>query len=149
MLYTFLIALLVVIDQLCKYAAETYLKPIGTSPIIQNVFHLTYARNTGAAFSILQGKQAFLVTVSLIVVIALLLYFFKNLNKGNTYLNLSISLIIGGALGNLIDRIKLGFVVDFLDFIIIDYPIFNTADVFVVSGTIFLIYAMLFNDLKI
>ncbi|MFZ5944053.1 MAG: signal peptidase II [Bacillota bacterium] len=149
MFYTFLIALLVVIDQLCKYTAETYLKPIETYPIIQNIFHLTYARNTGAAFSILQGKQTFLITVSLIVIIALMLYFFRNIKKGNTYLNLSISLIIGGALGNLIDRIRLGYVVDFLDFILINYPIFNTADVFVVSGIIFLIYAILFTDLEI
>lgn len=142
--YFIIIALLVAIDQVFKYLVESYLKPIGTFPIIKDVFHLTYGRNTGAAFSILQGKQAFLITVTSIVTIALIVYLIKNYKTQNYLLLISLTLVISGALGNLIDRVRLNYVVDFLDFTLINYPIFNTADIFVVSGTTLLAYFMLF-----
>jgi len=149
MLYTFIIVLLIVVDQWSKYYTELYLKPIGTYPIIKNVFHLTYARNTGAAFSMLQGKQTFLIIVTLIVVAVLIFYLVKNLRKGSILLNLSFVFIIAGALGNLIDRVRLNYVVDLLDFSLINYPVFNLADIFVVLGTILLSYMLLLKDIKL
>ncbi|WP_434223522.1 signal peptidase II [Fervidobacterium gondwanense] len=75
MFYIFIITILTGIDQWTKYLIETQLKPIGAIPIVNDIFHLTYARNTGAAFSILRDKQAFLILVTTIVVGALIYYF--------------------------------------------------------------------------
>lgn len=138
-----IIAALVVIDQWGKYLAEAYLKPIVSYPIIPGVFHLTYGRNSGAAFSILQGKQIFLIIFTTLILSILVFYFIKNIKKGNRLLKLSLAFIIGGALGNLIDRIRLSYVVDMFDFTLINYPVFNTADIFVVLGTIGLSCALL------
>lgn len=106
---------------------------------------MTYARNTGAAFSILRDKQAFLILVTTIVVGALIYYLIKILKTGEVAFKLSLAIIIGGALGNLIDRVRLNYVTDFLDFTLINYPIFNLADVFVVSGVVMLSYMLLFK----
>ena len=106
---------------------------------------MTYARNTGAAFSILRDKQAFLILVTAIVVVALIYYLIKILKTGEVAFKLSLAIIIGGALGNLIDRVRLNYVTDFLDFTLINYPIFNLADVFVVSGVVMLSYMLLFK----
>ncbi len=149
MLYIFIIVVLTGIDQWTKYLAETQLKPIDTIPLVQDLFHLTYARNTGAAFSILRDKQVFLILVTGIVVVALICYLIKILKTGDATLKLSLALIIGGALGNLIDRVRLNYVTDFLDFTLINYPIFNFADVFVVSGVAILLYMVLFKRAKI
>ncbi|MDI6878325.1 MULTISPECIES: signal peptidase II [Desulfosporosinus] len=142
--YFIIIAVLVTVDQVFKYLAQTFLKPVGTLPIVKNVFHLTYGQNTGAAFSILQGKQAFLIIITSIVTIALVVYLIKNYKTQNHLLLISLTLFISGALGNLTDRVRLNYVVDFLDFTLVNYPIFNTADIFVVSGSIFLAYFVLF-----
>lgn len=149
MFYIFIIVLLTGIDQWTKYLAETQLKPIDTIPLVQDLFHLTYARNTGAAFSILRDKQVFLILVTTIVVVALICYLIKILKTGEAALKLSLAFIIGGALGNLIDRVRLNYVTDFLDFTLINYPIFNFADVFVVSGVAMLLYMVLFKGAKI
>jgi signal peptidase II len=149
MFYIFIIALVTGIDQWSKYLAETQLKPINTIPLVQDIFHLTYARNTGAAFSILRDKQVFLILVTAIVVVALICYLIKILKTGEATLKLALTFIIGGALGNLIDRIRLNYVTDFLDFTLINYPIFNFADVFVVLGVVVLSYFVLFKGAKI
>ena len=120
-----------------------YLKPIKSYPLITNIFHLTYAENTGAAFSILRDKQLLLIILTLIIIIALLFYLIRNLKTDQIFLKLPLSLIIGGALGNLIDRVRLNYVVDMLDFTLINYPVFNMADVFVVSGVVIFAYTML------
>lgn len=145
MFYIFIITILTGIDQWTKYLVETQLKPIGAIPIVKDIFHLTYARNTGAAFSILRDKQAFLILVTAIVVVALIYYLIKILKTGEVAFKLSLAMIIGGALGNLIDRVRLNYVTDFLDFTLINYPIFNLADVFVVSGVVMLSYMLLFK----
>lgn len=146
MLYILIVAGLVIIDQWSKYLTVTYLKPIGSIPLIPNVFHLTYGQNTGAAFSILQGKQTFLIILTSIVIAVLILYLIRNYKKGSKLLNLSIAFIIGGALGNLIDRVRLNYVVDLFDFTLINYPVFNSADIFVVLGTLALAYSVLSSD---
>lgn len=148
MFYILLAIILLFIDQYTKYLAELYLKPIGSYPLIQDIFHLTYARNTGAAFSILQNKQTFLIIISSIVVLGLIFYLIKNLRKSMFLFNLSLVFIICGALGNLIDRVRLNFVIDFFNFTLINFAIFNFADIFVVSGTILLSYMILFQEFK-
>lgn len=144
--YIVIIAALLVTDQWSKYLAEVYLKPINSYPIIPGVFHLTYGRNTGAAFSILQGKQIFLIIFTMIILSLLIFYLIKNIKNGSRLLKFSLAFIIGGALGNLIDRIRLSYVVDMFDFTLINYPVFNSADIFVVLGTIGLSCTLLFTN---
>ncbi|MBS3098529.1 signal peptidase II [Candidatus Woesearchaeota archaeon] len=131
--FIFSIALLVVIiDQLAKLLAS---KNITSLPIITNVFHLTYIRNTGAAFGILQNQQWLLVWIS-IIVIGAILYYFDKLPKSKIAWT-SIAFILGGTIGNLIDRIRLNYVIDFLDFRI--WPAFNVADSALTVGAVILI----------
>ncbi|HHT50209.1 MAG TPA: signal peptidase II [Eubacteriaceae bacterium] len=146
MIFFAIISLTIIIDQIAKNLAIKYLQPIGTYPLIEDFFHLTYAENIGAAFSILQGKQVFLVATTIVFTTILLYYLIKTKTKKSTLLfKTSLSLIIGGAIGNLIDRINLSYVIDFFDFRYINFAIFNTADSFVVVGTILLAYAIIFG----
>ena len=147
MIYELIILLLVGIDQLSKILALKYLKSVESIPIIQNMFHLTYVENRGAAFGMFQNNQIIFVIVALIASIYGLYYLHKN--KVNILGKVSILLIISGALGNLIDRVRLGFVVDYFDFRIIWEYVFNVADIFVVLGTILLcIYILFYEDNK-
>lgn len=148
MLYIFIILAVIGIDQWTKYLAETQLMSISTLPLAQDIFHLTYARNTGAAFSILTDAQMLLILVTAVVILGMISYLIKIRKTGDTNIKLSLALIIGGALGNLIDRIRLNYVTDFLDFTLINFPVFNFADVFVVFGVIILTLAVLFKELN-
>ena len=142
-LWSIVIIVCVLLDQLIKLWAMKSLMPIGTFPIIKNVFHLTYVENRGAAFSILQNKTFFLVTITSVALIIAAYLLFRGKIKGS-FLQASVALIISGGVGNLIDRIRLGFVVDYLDFRLINFPVFNLADCFVVVGTFLILFYELF-----
>lgn len=133
-----------VLDLMTKIWAKTELAEIGTLPVIQDVFHLTYVENKGAAFGIFQNGRIFFILVALVAAAVVLYAVFKYRNKP-TVLNLGITFLSAGALGNTIDRIYQGFVVDLFDFRIINFPVFNVADIFVCLGAgllaIFFIYA--------
>lgn len=145
MLITILIIFtLLVIDQLSKLWALNYLKDVGSIPIIENIFHLTYVENRGAAFGMFQNNQFIFVVVALISSIYGLYYLSKN--KVHITGKIGIILLVSGAIGNLIDRLRLGFVVDYFDFRFIWDYVFNVADIFVVIGTIILcIYIIYFE----
>lgn len=145
MLYALIIVLLIGIDQLSKVWALNSLKDIGSIPIIENIFHLTYVENRGAAFGMFQNSQMIFVIVALSASIFGIYYLNKNKNI-NLLGKTGIILIISGAIGNLIDRVRLGFVVDYFDFRFIWEYVFNVADVFVVVGTILLCLFILFFD---
>lgn len=148
MLYALIIALLIGIDQLSKIWALNSLKDIGSIPIIENIFHLTYVENRGAAFGMFENNQSIFVIVALLASIFGLYYLHKNKNI-NIIGKSGIILIISGAVGNLIDRVRLGFVVDYFDFRFIWEYVFNVADVFVVVGTILLcVYIVFFDNEK-
>ena len=139
------VILLVVLDQ----ASKIYLTLVNkTSPIdlevIRGFFRITYTCNDGAAFSILKGKRVFFIIMTIIVVFLIVYYLLKN--KVYWVEKYSLLLIISGAVGNLIDRIMYGYVIDFLDFIIFgyDFPVFNIADRFITIGAIGLISSILF-----
>ncbi|KXZ39585.1 signal peptidase II [Alkalithermobacter thermoalcaliphilus JW-YL-7 = DSM 7308] len=136
------IFLLVILDQLTKKWAIDYLSNIGSIPVIENIFYLTYVENKGAAFGIFHGKVNFLIIVTGIITGYIIYYMYSNKNLTNLT-KLALSLIVSGALGNLIDRIRLGFVVDFFDFRI--WPVFNVADICVVIGSILISYIILTN----
>lgn len=146
-MYFFYIAAIVVIDQITKYIAKTKLISLNNIDIISGIFSLSYVENRGAAFGIFKNNKLILVVFTSIVTFLMLYYLFKNKNM-NKYIKISIILIIGGALGNLIDRIFLGYVVDFLHLYIegiFDFPVFNFADISIVFGTIILSFNLLFS----
>ena len=146
MIYELIIAILIGLDQLSKYWALNYLQEIGSIPIIQNVFHLTYVENRGAAFGMFQNNQMIFVVVAIVASIFGLYYL--HTKKMHSIGKVGIMLIISGAIGNLIDRVRLGFVVDYFDFRIIWEYVFNVADVFVVVGTAMLCIYILFFEGK-
>lgn len=130
---------LLLIDILIKLLVKNNMLVNESIKIINNFFYITYVKNTGAAWSILSGKQTFLIIFS-IIVIALLVFY---LVKKKSYLNLEVigySLLLSGALGNLIDRILYGYVIDYFSFYIFSYsfPIFNFADSCIVIGIVLL-----------
>lgn len=143
MLQIFIVAFIVVLDQVTKYLAKTYLKSMGSVPLIQNVFHFTYVENRGAAFGILQNQRWFFIALTVVVSVVIAYYLFARKQESVVF-TIALSMILGGAIGNLIDRLRLGYVVDMLHFILIDYPVFNVADSCVVIGTILLAYHVLF-----
>lgn len=115
-------------------------------PVIQDVFHITYIHNTGAAFSIMAGQISLLILLPLFMIIAAVVFMFVMRKKGHPMLMTSVALIAGGGVGNLIDRMMLGYVVDYLDFRV--FPIFNLADIAVCVGCGLLILYVLFFDGK-
>ncbi|MCC5637735.1 signal peptidase II [Nostoc sp. CHAB 5844] len=128
------------LDQLTKYWVVQTFKLGETLPLIPGVFHFTYVTNTGAAFSLLSGKVEWLRWLSFgvsLVLIALAL-FGPILNRWD---QLGYGLILGGAMGNGIDRFVLGYVVDFLDFRLINFAVFNVADSFISIGIVCLLIA--------
>jgi len=132
------IIVLVAIDQFTKYLAVTLLKPVGEIPIIDGFFSLTYLENRGAAFGILQGARWFLVSSTIAILVGIFLYYRSLPNKKpHSYVRMSLILITAGAIGNFIDRVLAGFVVDFLNVTFINFPVFNIADIYIVVGTIF------------
>ena len=132
------------IDQYTKYLAVTHLmeKPM---PIVDGVFELHYLENRGAAFGMLQNKQWFflIITVVLLVFIAKL-YIKLPRTKRVIPLRIAMIFITAGALGNMVDRIRLNYVIDFLYFKLIDFPIFNVADIYVTVSTFFVAFLILF-----
>ena len=143
--YAILTVFFVLADILTKKAVVSNMKLHESLPVIKDVFHITYVRNTGAAWSIFAGKTSVLGVVSAVVVVAALIFIVIKKPK-NKVLIASLSMIIGGGIGNMIDRFSLGYVIDFLDFKLINFPVFNVADIFVVCGATLLILYMLFEE---
>lgn len=143
-IYLILCAAFVVADILTKYAVTCNMSVGETVPLISGIFHLTYVRNTGAAFSILSGQRIFLILLPALVVLFLIIYIIAK-KPENKLLLLSFSMIISGGIGNLIDRISLGYVIDFLDFRLINFPVFNVADIWVTCGAALFIILLLFS----
>lgn len=135
-MYEVIVAILIGLDQIIKYWALNYLQGQGSISIINNIFNLTYVENRGAAFGMLQNNQTIFIVVAAITSCYGLYYL--HTKKVNNIGKIGIILVISGAIGNLIDRVRLGFVVDYLDFHIIWSYVFNLADCFVVIGTILL-----------
>lgn len=137
--------ILVIIDQITKFLALTRLKPVGNITVIPGFFDFTFVENRGAAFGILHGQRFFFIILTIIVV-AVIIYEIKKMpvTKEYNYLRWALTLIMSGAIGNFIDRLLRGYVVDFLEITFISYPVFNIADIFVVCGTIFMSVLILF-----
>lgn len=145
-------AVLVGIDQLTKYFVVTYVKPVHTINILsirdREWINLTYEENTGAAFSILKDKQLFLIIFTSVIIFGIIALMLSKRVKKTSYI-WSFSLIAAGGMGNLIDRIANGYVVDFIDVRIIKFAVFNFADICAVLGTISLIVFYIIDEIKL
>ncbi len=139
---------LVGIDQLTKWWAATYLAQVDAIPVIKGVFEFRYCENTGVAFSMFENQQWLFIPLSLLATVAVLVMLFRSqLNRYKTFVVTCI-LIASGALGNLIDRVLYGYVIDFLYFRLINFPIFNFADCCVTIGgaLMFVVFIFLYKD---
>lgn len=146
----FIIIFSVVFDQLSKYWATEVLKNGESIKIIGNFLRFTYAENRGAAFSILQNQRVFFLIITIIMLIILGIVYFTNRNLSKLS-RLSMAMIAGGAIGNFIDRFRMGYVIDFIDVrfgTFYNFPVFNIADSFVVCGTILMVILILFNKFE-
>ncbi|ANA81701.1 lipoprotein signal peptidase [Paenibacillus vortex V453] len=141
MVYYLIAFVLFLIDQGTKYLIATNLELYEQIPVIGDFFLITSSRNRGAAFGILQDQLWFFIVVTLIVVAGIIWYLQKVVKEGRRLLPTALALVLGGALGNFIDRLVMGEVVDFLQFNFGSYtfPIFNIADSCIVIGVALII----------
>ena len=148
-LYYLLALLIIGIDQLTKWLVVKQMELYEQIPIIENFFYLTSHRNKGAAWGILQGQMLFFYIITTIVIIGVI-YYMEKYARGNILMSISLGLILGGAIGNFIDRLLHQEVVDFLDFIIFtyDFPIFNIADSSLFVGVVLIITATFIDEKK-
>ena len=140
------IVVLVSLDQFVKYLTVTHLmlKPI---VLIENIFELTYVENKGAAWSILENQIWFFILMT-VIILALIAYAFYKKMIYTKLSQISLVLICAGAIGNLIDRITHGYVIDMFSFKLINFPVFNVADICIVCGGILFVFYMMFQHDK-
>lgn len=143
--YLIIAALLVVCDQLVKYWVVSNLSLGEAMNVIPNVFSLTYYQNSGAAWSILQGQMWFFAIVTFVAVPLCIWLLWKN-RRGSKFYSLALGLVIAGALGNFIDRMRLGYVVDMFQTDFMNFPIFNVADMCLTIGVVMVFIYALFEE---
>jgi signal peptidase II len=131
----------VALDQVSKAYLQANMAPGASVPVIPGIFHITYVLNPGAAFGILEHQTWFFVAVAFLL-FAAMVYFYPRIPQGYGLLRLGIALQTGGAAGNVIDRLKTGYVVDFFDFRV--WPVFNVADMAIVGGVALIVYSIVF-----
>jgi signal peptidase II len=129
------------IDQLTKWLSVKFLTQVSTVPLIEGVIHLTYVENRGAAFGMLADNRWIFIIASTVTISALAVYLYLDRNK-NMLSTVAIAMIVSGGIGNMIDRLAMGYVVDFIDFRLINFAVFNGADSFVCVGAGLLILSL-------
>lgn len=139
MIYIVLILILVGADQLSKYLIDSYMLEGETLPIINDFFHLTYIKNRGIAFGMFQGKLDIISIATIIAIVAIAYYLYKERNKLSMIEKMGFIYILAGAIGNMIDRAFRGFVVDMVDFRGVWSYVFNLADVWINIGVVFVL----------
>ena len=145
MLGIFGVILLLLLDQFTKYLASAYLKDGHSIILKQNVFQLHYLENRGAAFGMMQGMRYLFVAGTFLMLVLLVAVYWKSpMEQRYRWARLVLILLAAGAMGNLIDRLYQGYVVDFFYFELIHFPIFNVADIYVTCGTALLILLFFF-----
>lgn len=136
--YIILGMVILIADIMTKLIAELNLQGVNTIPIWQNVFHFTYVENRGIAFGMFENARLLFIAVTIIILV-ILSFLYTKTEFRTKWLKIGTSLIYGGALGNLLERIAKGYVVDFIDFRIINFPVFNVADIAVCVGAAMLV----------
>ncbi len=146
-LWSVVAVIIVILDQLTKFLV---IENIGRTEIVNflpGILEFVYVENTGAAFNILSGRIGFLSIISVAFTVAVIWYMLSK-KPQNKLLRVALMLLSAGALGNAIDRILRGYVVDFIKTVFIDFPVFNVADIAITSGAVLLIIYLLFFDGK-
>lgn len=141
----FAAVVLIGLDQATKYVALTNLKPIGSTVFIKGFLDFTFVENRGVAFGMFSGQRWFILLLTAVITVALL-YYYNKLPRTKEYqlVRMVMLLIFSGAIGNMIDRIFRGYVVDFFEFSFFRFPVFNIADIYVVVGVCILAFLILF-----
>lgn len=144
----FFVVMLVMMDQLSKFFVVSFLK--GQSPyiLIDGFLSFYYIENRGAAFGILQNSQLLFSIITIVVLLGLMIYLIKNYKSSSLATKISLTLIIAGAIGNFIDRLRLKYVIDFISFRMFghDFAVFNLADSFIVIGTIIVMILVILHE---
>ena len=143
-LYLLLSAGVAVLDQITKYLTVRFIPLYEHIEVMPGVVGLTYVRNTGAAFSSFEGMQWLFALIFLVFTGALLWEYFKRRLPFTRFERFCIAAIYGGGLGNMIDRLRLGYVVDMIETLFVDFPVFNGADCFITCGCIALLVHLVF-----
>jgi len=142
-LYYFIAFSICFFDQIGKFYIEKFVSSYSSIPVVSEVFHLTLVYNTGIAFGLFK-EYPFVFTILTILAIILIVYFLnQKKHKLNVSEKIALCFILGGSAGNLIDRLRYGHIVDFIDFRF--WPVFNIADSFITIGAVILIFSMLFK----
>ena len=136
-------ALIVVADQITKYLTVALIPLYSRVDFIPGLLSFTYVQNTGAAWSIFEGMQWMFALIFLVLTAAVLYEYFKSPLPFSTFERWCIAAIYGGGLGNMIDRVRLGYVVDMIETTFIEFPVFNVADIFITCGCIALMASLL------
>ena len=137
----------VCLDQLTKWLAVIYLQGEPSFRLWPDVLHLTFVKNEGAAFGSLSGHRWVFTLISTLAIVGLAVYLFRFCRLGN-WVKVSLAMIIGGGIGNMIDRVMLGYVIDFIDFTLINFAVFNVADSFVTVGAGILIVYLIVGEVR-
>ena len=135
--------LIVALDQYTKHLVQTNLRlfeAVQPIPALSHIFNFTFVKNTGAAFGIFPNGSTLFALIAVVVAVAIAVYF-RHIPNHEWLIKISLSMQLGGAVGNLLDRLRLGYVVDFMDFHM--WPVFNFADTFIVVGVMLLAYRLL------
>ena len=146
-MYSLMIALIMICDFLTKQWAGGRLKRLGDIPVLSPVLHFTYVENSGIAWGMLQNGRWVFVGVSVLVVLGIAAFWYKR-KPQNPWLQTGMAFVLGGAAGNLIDRLFAGYVVDFINLKFISFPVFNIADIFVCVGAVLVGVYYCFLDKK-
>ncbi|MBE6637549.1 MAG: signal peptidase II [Ruminococcaceae bacterium] len=136
----------VILDQVTKFLVVRDLMPISTHMVWEGVLRFRYVENTGAAFGMLKGQRWFFIILSTIAIVGIMIYLVKCRRSIPPLFGIALAMIAGGGIGNQIDRIANGYVVDFIEFLFVDFAVFNVADCFVTVGACLLIFDMLFLE---
>ena len=143
-LMTLFAVVIAAVDQLTKYLTVANIPLHGYAPAVDGVFHFTYLRNTGAAFSSFQGMRWLFILIFAAITVAVIYEYFRSPMPFSTFDRWCIAAIYGGGLGNMIDRVFLGYVVDMVQVEFIRFPVFNLADCFICCGCFLLILHLVF-----
>ena len=147
--YVLFVVLIVVIDQITKYLTVLYIPAIGVQTFIPGLLQITYVQNTGAAFSSFEGQQWLFAIVFIVFTGAILYEYFKKPMPFTALERWCIAAIYGGGAGNMIDRLRQGYVVDMLETEFMEFPVFNVADCFITCGCILLMIHLAFFNKQV
>lgn len=138
-------AALAALDQIIKYFVSVYIQPVGSVSVIDNIFKITYVENRGVAFGMFSDMRWFFIILTSVLIISIIVFMFKKRPQSKMFY-ISSALIIGGGIGNLIDRIFYGYVIDYLSVSFFP-PVCNFADYCITVGTVlFLVYVLFFSN---